>query len=52
MLTETKKKGHGEEYMGDFVHFWSGVDRSLRAKAGVSIVIKKSLKNRIREVYF
>lgn len=48
VLTETKKKGNGNELQGDFIHFYSGVEKSRRAKAGVSIAIRKELKNRIK----
>lgn len=43
ILTETKKKGTGEEYKHNFLHIWSGVEKSIRAKRGVSIVVKKEL---------
>lgn len=46
-LSETKKKGKGEEEMGDYIHFRSGVPKSARAKAGISIAIRKKLKSRI-----
>lgn len=40
VLTETKVKGNGQEMIGNLVHIWSGVDKSERARAGVSIVIR------------
>ncbi|XP_049782515.1 craniofacial development protein 2-like [Schistocerca cancellata] len=47
ILSETKKKGQGEEELDNYVHTWSGVSKAARAKAGVSIMIKKSWKKRI-----
>ena len=52
VLSETKKKGCGEETLGNYLHFWSGVDKGTRAKAGVSILISKSLKSKIKNWKF
>ena len=35
-LSETKRKGQGNENRNNYVHFWSGVNKGKRAKAGVS----------------
>ena len=47
-LTETKKKGNGSELLGDYIHLYSGVNKEKRAKAGVSVLISKKLKNYIK----
>lgn len=47
VLSETKRKGKGEEELDNYVHIWSGVSKAVRAKAGVSIMIKKIWKKRI-----
>jgi hypothetical protein len=44
VLSETHKKGKGDEYLEDFIHFWSGVNKGKRANAGVSILINKKYK--------
>ena len=48
VLSETKKKGKGTEEKEKFLHFYSGVPKDARAKSGVSIVIRKSLKKCIK----
>jgi hypothetical protein len=35
VLSETKNKGKGEELLRNYIHLWSGVPKSSRAKAGV-----------------
>lgn len=40
-LTETKKKGKGTGFVGDFVHIFTGVSKEKRAARGVSILIRK-----------
>lgn len=47
ILSETKKKGTGSEKLGEFSHFYSGVDKSCRAKAGVALLIRKKLVRHI-----
>ncbi|XP_060518442.1 uncharacterized protein LOC132697165 [Cylas formicarius] len=47
-LTETKKKGQGNEIVGDHIHFYIGVEKHARAKRGVSIVVHKKLKKNIK----
>jgi hypothetical protein len=44
-LTETKKKGTGKEQQRNYLHFYSGVKKSKRANAGVSIAFHKKWKN-------
>ena len=41
VLTETKKKGTGNETLGDYIHLFSSVKKYERAKRGVSILINK-----------
>jgi hypothetical protein len=41
ILSEINKNGKWDEYLEDFIHFWSGVNKGKRAHTGVSIVIKK-----------
>ncbi|XP_044745199.1 craniofacial development protein 2-like [Coccinella septempunctata] len=48
VLTETKRKGRGNEDLDNYIHLWSGVDKSRRAAAGVSILINKRHKNYIK----
>jgi hypothetical protein len=47
VLSETKNKGKGEELLRNYIHFWSVVSKSSRAKTGVSILEKKEMKNKI-----
>ncbi|KAJ4439889.1 hypothetical protein ANN_08018 [Periplaneta americana] len=47
VLTETKKKGQGQEVIGDYIHIWTGVDKTSRAKSGVSVLIKKKWKREV-----
>lgn len=47
VLTETKKKGQGNKYIDDYIYFWSGVEKTKRAKSGVIIAIKKKLETSI-----
>lgn len=46
-LTETKRKGSGLEECGNFVHIYTGVPKEERAAKGVSMLIHKTLKNKI-----
>jgi len=48
VLTETKKKGKGNEKIGDYIHFYSGVEKSARAKRGVSIAVHKKYERNIK----
>lgn len=43
-----KKKGKGSEEIGDYIHLYSGVDKSTRAKRGVSIAIHKKFRKNIK----
>jgi hypothetical protein len=47
LLSETNKKGKGDEYVEDFIYFWNWVNEGKRANAGVSIVINKKYKKYI-----
>ena len=46
-LSETNRKGQENENRNNYVHFWSGVNKGKRAKAGVSILIKKQLMKHV-----
>jgi exonuclease III len=48
VLSETKKKGQGNEDVANYINLYSGVNKEKRAKAGVSIVVHKRLKNSIK----
>ena len=48
VLTETKKKGRGSEELENFIHLYSGVNKEHRARAGVSILVNKKLRNFVR----
>jgi rRNA processing protein Gar1 len=48
VLTETKKKGTGNEILGNYKHLFSGVKKYERAKRGVSILINKKWKSSIK----
>ena len=41
-VTETKKKGSGSEVSGNYLHFYSGVQKENKAKRGVSLLLYKS----------
>jgi hypothetical protein len=45
VLSEIHKKGKGDEYLEDIIHFWSVVNKRNRANEGVSILINKKYKN-------
>lgn len=47
ILTETKKKGTGQELIDDYIFFWSGVAKTTRAKSGVAVLLKKKWKKNI-----
>jgi exonuclease III len=48
-ITENKNKGVGNSIIGEYLHFWSGVDKSKRAKSGVSLFIKTKYRKNIRD---
>ena len=48
VLTETKKKGKGNEGIGEYIHLYSGVQKDARAKRGVSVAVHKSIKRYIK----
>jgi exonuclease III len=45
-ITESKKKEVGNRIIGEYLHFWPGVDKSKRAKSGVSLFIKTKYKKK------
>lgn len=47
-LTETKKKGTGNEEDTNYIWFFSGVPKEKRSKAGVAIVVSKKYKRCIK----
>lgn len=47
VLTETKKKGKGNEMIAEYIHFYSGVKKEERAKRGVSIAVHKKHRRNI-----
>ena len=47
ILFETKKKGKGSKMLDNYIHFWSGVEKSQRDQAGISILINKQLQKYI-----
>jgi exonuclease III len=48
-LTESKKKGVGNSIIGEYLLFWSEVDKSKREKSGISLFIKTKYKRNIRD---
>ena len=51
-LTETKKKGTGNETLGNYIHLFSGVKKCERAKRGISILRNKKWKSSIKNWEF
>ncbi|KAL3280906.1 hypothetical protein HHI36_004133 [Cryptolaemus montrouzieri] len=49
VLSETKKKGREIEEVGNYIHIYSGINKEVRAKKGVSQVIRKKFKRCIKE---
>jgi len=47
VLTETKKKGKGNEKVEDYIMFYSGVNKHERAKRGVAIAVHSKHKSKI-----
>ena len=47
-LTETKMKGTRSETLGNYIHFFSGVNKYERTKRGLSILINKKWKGSIK----
>lgn len=48
VLSETKKKGNGNEFRDNYIHFYSGVDKDKRARAGISIALNKKFQKDVR----
>lgn len=48
ILSETNKKGNGCEDLKDFTHYYSWVEKSKRARAGISILVRKGLKRHLK----
>ncbi|XP_039274981.1 uncharacterized protein LOC120349093 [Nilaparvata lugens] len=49
VLSETKKKGQGNSFKDGYIYFWSGVDKSARAKAGVAMAVRKNMEKNITD---
>ncbi|XP_072392375.1 uncharacterized protein [Diabrotica undecimpunctata] len=49
VLSESKKKGQVNEPIKDYIHIWSGVEKHVQAKSGVSILIKTSLNKYLKD---
>jgi len=50
LLTETKKKGTGNETLGDYIHLFSGVKKYERTKRRVSVLINKKWKGSVKKL--
>ena len=48
-LSETKRKDQGNKDINNYVHFLSGVNRGKRAKAWISILIRKQLMKQVTD---
>lgn len=48
-LQETKKKGKGQMWLGEYLIIYSGVERDKREKEGVALMIHKKLTQNIQE---
>lgn len=48
VFTETKKKGRGSEEIEEYMHFYSGVEKSMRARRGVSIAVHKKFRKNVK----
>ena len=48
ILTKTKKKENVVEILGPYLHFYSGVPKEKRAKRGVSILVKRDIRDILR----
>lgn len=51
-LSETKKKGKGNQRYQNYILFYSGVDKDLRARGGVGLLVKKKFEKDIKEVIY
>lgn len=49
IVSKTKEKGNGNKNTKEFIHLYTGVDKSERAKSGVSIIIHNRLKKSITQ---
>lgn len=47
-LLETKKKDWGKWNLSDFLHIWSGVEKSTYKHASGAIIVKKELKSQVK----
>lgn len=48
VFTETIKKGNGIEKLSDYIFFYSGIPKSNRACADISILTNKKYKNKVK----
>ncbi|XP_056647266.1 craniofacial development protein 2-like [Diorhabda sublineata] len=51
-LSETKKKGNGSQRYQNYILFYSGVDKNLRAPGGVGLLVNKKFEKDIKEVQY
>lgn len=52
IISESKKKLQGTKETQNYIQFYSGVEQSCRAKAGVMMFISKKIKNTISDYTF
>ncbi|KAL3267055.1 hypothetical protein HHI36_011196, partial [Cryptolaemus montrouzieri] len=52
VLSETKKKRRGIEEIGNYIRIYSGVNKEVRAKKGVSLVIRKKFKRCMKKLEY
>ncbi|XP_057671207.1 craniofacial development protein 2-like [Diorhabda carinulata] len=50
--SETKKKGKGSQRYQNYILFYSGVDKNLRARGGVGLLVNKKFEKDIKEVQY
>lgn len=51
-ISETRKKGKGSVALDKYILFYSGVDKSERANAGVGILIRSHLGTNVMDAYY
>lgn len=49
VLSETKRKGKGNEEFDGYIYFWSGVNKYERARSGIAVLVKNHLKQFITD---
>ncbi|XP_056647282.1 craniofacial development protein 2-like [Diorhabda sublineata] len=51
-FSETKKKGNGSQRYQNYILLYSGVDKNLRARGGVGLLVNKKFEKDIKEVQY